>query len=224
MDMSQQTRLKAGEFNTDKSQAYLDNYESWFSRLRDKKVAVLELGVLDGGSLIMWSKYFKKGTIVGLDINDIRLPSSYKNIKVYKGLQQDYTLLQKMFQETAPKGFDIIIDDASHLGEQTSLSFKYLFNNCLRPSGIYVVEDWGTGYWSTYPDGKKFDNRKSAVGKVGRRGKFPSHEYGMVGFVKQLVDEQGMRDITSSFGVPPFRQSMFNKMIICPGQVAVFKT
>ncbi|HUV09939.1 MAG TPA: hypothetical protein VMX12_03105, partial [Acidimicrobiia bacterium] len=40
----------------------------------------------------------------------------------------------------------------------------------------YAIEDWGTGYWESWPDGAQFE---------------PDHTAGMVGFVKSLVDECG---------------------------------
>ena len=57
-------------------------------------------------------------------------------------------------RKTAPEGFDIIIDDASHFGDLTKIAFWHLLDNHLKPSGLYVIEDWGTGYWSDWPGGK----------------------------------------------------------------------
>jgi hypothetical protein len=57
-------------------------------------------------------------------------------------------------RKTAPEGFDIIIDDASHFGDLTKIAFWHLFDNHLKPSRLYVIEDWGTGYWSDWTDGK----------------------------------------------------------------------
>ena len=48
-------------------------------------------------------------------------------------------------RKTAPEGFDIIIDDASHFGDLTKIAFWHLLYNHLKPSGLYVIEDWGTG-------------------------------------------------------------------------------
>jgi len=59
-------------------------------------------------------------------------------------------------RKTAPEGFDIIIDDASHFGDLTKIAFWHLFDNHLKPSGLYVIEDWGTGYWSDWTDGKTY--------------------------------------------------------------------
>lgn len=62
-------------------------------------------------------------------------------------------------RKTAPEGFDIIIDDASHFGDLTKIAFWHLFDNHLKPSGLYVIEDWGTGYWSDWTDGKAYRPR-----------------------------------------------------------------
>lgn len=54
----------------------------------------------------------------------------------------------------APGGFDIIIDDSSHIGEFTKTAFWHLVDSHLKPGGIYAIEDWFTGYWDDWSDGK----------------------------------------------------------------------
>jgi hypothetical protein len=54
--------------------------------------------------------------------------------------------------------------------------------------------------------------------------KIKSHMRGIVGFVKQLVDEAGMDDITNpEWGTPPARGSKFKSMTISHGQVVIEK-
>ena len=69
--------------------------------------------------------------------------------------------MSRVANETAPDGFDIIIDDASHIGEFTKRSFWYLFDHHLKPGGLYVIEDWLTGYVDNWPDGKKLKHKMS---------------------------------------------------------------
>ena len=75
------------------------------------------------------------------------------------------------------------------------------------------VEDWGTGYWDCYADGSAY-----------RPG--VNHLAGMVGFIKELVDECGMGDIThASHGnkaIPP-RGPILSRLEIAPGHVFIFK-
>ncbi len=59
------------------------------------------------------------------------------------------TLLTRSRQQYAPEGFDVIIDDASHMGITSARSLQHLYRQHLRAGGTYVIEDWGTGYVPT---------------------------------------------------------------------------
>jgi hypothetical protein len=251
-------KIHARLYNTDKPSfdVYFRNYERFFGPLAGKPVHLLELGISAGGSLMLWRDYFRKGTIAGIDISPVRLDDPTGRIHAYQGLQQDRTLLDRVRRETAPEGFDIIIDDCSHIGEFTALSFWHLFDTHLKPGGLYVIEDWGTGYMRGTPDGKAYTPPRSvgafrsrlrpllesaasrpevtgrpAVSRVVRaamnrlvRMKFRSHMHGLVGFIKQLVDEAGMEDITHpAWGTPPARASKFKFIQISHGQVFIAK-
>jgi SAM-dependent methyltransferase len=253
-------RLDASSYDTDKAlhTHYLQKYEEHFKNLLDRDIRLLELGVFRGGSLLLWRDYFERGLIVGLDLNPVQLEDPGGRIRFYCGRQQDVKLLDKIARETAPEGFDVIIDDCSHIGELTRISFWHLFDNHLKPGGFYVIEDWSTGYWDNWFDGVGFRPRldlshnprafrcRSALLRLYRnslirrvplaqrflirlkkmvnRQQFRRHNYGMVGFIKELVDECGMSDITRpDFGNPPQRPSKFKEMRISPGQVFIVK-
>jgi hypothetical protein len=236
----------AAEHDTDKAAHlhYLEAYERHFASLRSMEMSLLELGIKKGGSLLMWRDYFPLGHIAGLDIEPATVPDDTGRIAIYQGMQQDTALLRRIADETAPNGFDIIIDDCSHIGVLARESFWYLFENHLRSGGWYVIEDWGTGYWDEWVDGvgyrnvpKRFSpplykaNRIAArmthaagslplIGSFIRSVKamivarqFTRHDYGMVGFVKELVDELGMPDRTHpEFGVGKPTASKFAEM------------
>lgn len=222
-------------FDTDKSLGYLKNYESFFSPLRSKKVSLLELGIYKGGSLLMWSKYFERGRIVGVDINEVNLKAS-KNVYTEKGDQRDAEFLKNLSEKYTDGGFDIIIDDASHFGNFTEASFLICFNQLLKPGGIYVIEDWGTGYWEDWPDGEKFiPSENHLIGKLRKPYKFAEnyekpqrvsyegHNVGMVGFVKQFVEELSLEDIKhSNKGLNKYSTDV-QGVFYAPGQVFIFK-
>jgi hypothetical protein len=249
--------------NTDKNETYLRSYERYFAPLKNDNICLLELGVLHGGSLLLWRDYFPNGTIVGVDMNPAEIDDETGRVQVYQGLQQDTSFLDHVRDDAAPDGFDIVIDDASHIGELTRISFWHLLDFHLKPGGIYVIEDWRTGYWDRYPDGKSYgwpkmeggvrDNMRrltdSLLVRLGKtsvasglhryliillekmrhhivyKRRFPSHDYGMVGFIKELVDELGMDMITNPArgSKLPQREPKFSRMEICPGQVFVIK-
>jgi len=200
------SQLPLDRYDTDKiANRYVEQYDSFLESWLDKKIVLLELGVLKGGSLLLWRDYFPLGTIVGVDIS---LPKQFKpteRVYLYEGSQADPEFLSRIANEMAPDGFDIIIDDASHIGELTKIAFWHLFDHHLKPNGLYVIEDWGTGYWGDWPDGKNLDLRSYAhpydalyrlsltiASKLRLKTPMRCHSYGMVGFIKQLVDEQAL--------------------------------
>lgn len=249
----------ANRYDTDKAEHthYLRNYEEFFGSLRDKEIRLLELGIKSGGSLLMWRDYFERGLVVGLDIEPVRLEDPTGRVRTFQGAQQDAALLDRVARETAPGGFDIIIDDCSHIGVLTRLSFWHLFDNHLKTGGVYVIEDWGTGYWDTWVDGAKYKaharghspvfyrltrafarlRQSRAAGRVPLAAKmfssakralvgrqYHSHDFGMVGFVKELIDELGAGDITNPrYGRGPQRKSKFREMRISPSHLFIVK-
>lgn len=211
----------ARSLDTDKTRSpgYIEQFERHFGALRDGAVKLLELGVFRGGSLLLWQAYFSRGLVVGLDMNENPFPQMPERVRFYQGSQDDSDLLDRIARECAPEGFDIVLDDASHVGNVTRASFGRLFERHLKRGGIYVVEDWGTGYWDSWPDGKSYrpaDPRRArsvhsraAISRGIRRAfrlspargmdgdpDFAAHNFGMVGFIKELVDEVGWQDIT----------------------------
>ncbi len=230
------TELSLEKYNSDKiSSGYLARYDIFFEDWIDKPVNLLELGVHRGGSLLLWHDYFLSGTITGVDI---KLPKDFEakeRIHLYEGSQTDTKFLSDVARRVAPNGFDIIIDDASHFGEFTKISFWHLFDNHLKPGGLYVIEDWGTGYWADWPDGRAIAQRSkpmldagsvmsNILSKVFPKRPLPSHDFGMVGFVKQLVDEQAACDVTrGSFQGKSTRSSRFHEITIAPSMVFVRK-
>jgi len=233
--------LSLEKYDSDKINSnYLKTYDPMFQSYVTKKIDLLELGIFRGGSLLLWRDYFPLGNIVGVDI---KLPEGFvpgERVQIFQGSQSDTDFLSQVSDAAAPDGFDIIIDDASHIGELTKTSFWHLFNYHLKPGGLYIIEDWGTGYWSDWPDGTSLNFDVYAQTKIkrshfwflvlriaGKLGvKFPMrhHSYGMVGLIKQLVDEQGASDVTRKKNKgKPKRSSRFESMTITQSIVFIRK-
>jgi SAM-dependent methyltransferase len=128
-------------------------YERYFDKFRDKNIVLFEIGVYEGESTKIFSRYFRNGTIIGVDLLPRAIDlSGFPNVVMRQGEQSDRGLLTNLANEFAPDGIDIVIDDASHVGYLSLKTFEILFGR-LKPGGLYVVEDWGTGYWNDWPDG-----------------------------------------------------------------------
>jgi len=234
-------QLNLEQYDSDKIKGgYLERYDELFDPLIDKKVVLLELGVLKGGSLLLWKDYFQQGTIVGVDLRPPKDFLPTERIHIYKGSQADKQFLSQVARETAPNGFDIIIDDASHIGHLTKVAFWHLFDNHLKPGGIYAIEDWGTGYWDDWPDGKTLDLNENngedniklfgmditnITKRFGIKKPWHCHSYGMVGLVKQLIDEQAAKDVTRGrLSGNAKRASKFESILVVPSIVFVRKS
>jgi hypothetical protein len=249
----------AAKYDTDKAvhTEYMRNYEHYFGALREREVRLFELGIREGGSLYLWRDYFERGQIVGLDVEAVQLEDASGRIRTYQGMQQDTALLDRIARENAPEGFDIIIDDCAHIGVLARASFWHLFEHHLKSGGLYVIEDWGTGYWDEWLDGVGYRRgprdlnpllyrstrivsraqQSRAIRRVPLAGKllsrlkaavlgaqYHSHDYGMVGFVKELVDELGMADITHpQMGRGAPRKSKFREMRLSPSHLFIVK-
>ena len=148
------------KYGTDKAtthsfnqRSFLDIYEKYFQLLKDKKVVLLEIGVLNGSSLEVWKEYFSSDSkIIGLDIDPSKSSLSKSNIEIVIGSQNDTNII-KNIKDHNKDGFDIIIDDGSHLNKLTIESFNLLFDS-IKPGGFYVIEDthctYGEEWWTDF--------------------------------------------------------------------------
>lgn len=138
---------------SDKWEHYLAIYDSAFARFiaRGQPVRLLEIGVQNGGSLQIWSKYLPRGSsVVGVDIDPAcaGFPTE-PNIAIRIGDASDAEALNRMLGDAR---FDIVVDDGSHRSEHVIATFKACFGR-LDPGGLYVVEDVHCSYWASHGGG-----------------------------------------------------------------------
>lgn len=131
---------------TDKNSSGLAQvYAHLFKNWRNKPVRVLEIGILQGGSMWYWAELFPhpETLIVGIDLQipPIALP---QNVRVHVCDQNDPASLQEVAAQYGP--FDLIVDDGCHFTTETRTCFTTLFP-AVKVGGSYVIEDWAVGYW-----------------------------------------------------------------------------
>jgi hypothetical protein len=132
------------EHGTDKwgPHFYTPVYRELFSKLRDREIRLLEIGVggydiktLGGASLAMWADYSLNGQITGIDNAEKRLDLSPR-VKLFRGSQEDPAFLKQVCSERGP--FDIVIDDGSHVPKHVVGSFHVLFPS-LADGGLHIL-------------------------------------------------------------------------------------
>jgi hypothetical protein len=176
---------------------YLPIYERLLAPMRKRAFTLLELGVWGGHSLEMWRDAFPRATIIGVDLAPLDLHLGHR-VHIIRGDQADAALMRRIRKDLAPGGFDVIIDDASHIGITTAQSLKALYMEHLCPGGLYCIEDWGTGYLTDWHDGGRIafpvdieylDSAATSMQDgVAAPIPIPSHDIGVVGVVKRLID------------------------------------
>lgn len=145
------------QFKTDKGTAhsYIDWYEDTFSERRTEQFSVLEIGVLFGGSLKMWEKYFENSQIYGIEdfsqkdgqwhyqyepvdgdavMEEI---NSHERITLFNFDCESPTSIKENLQDLS---FDIILDDANHKLSQQMKNFENYYPY-INDGGIYICED-----------------------------------------------------------------------------------
>ena len=133
--------------------SYLEVYERAFSGLRESALSMLEVGVQNGGSLEIWSRYFPHAqAIVGCDVNPdcARLAFGDPRIRLVIGNVNSPEALRAIRSHCA--SFDIILDDGSHLPRDIVFTFLNYFP-ALKPGGLYLIEDLHCSYWPKWGGG-----------------------------------------------------------------------
>ena len=179
---------------------YFDIYERHFSRFRNKKMVIIEIGVCGGGSLAMWKDFFgKECQVIGIDIDPQCKNHEADGIEIFIGSQDDPALIDQIFKKYPE--VDIVLDDGSHMMNHMISSFQLMYER-LQPNGIYMVEDTHTCYWPEYGGGVK------------QEGSFME-------FVKDKQDELNAFHTREVLPVSMFTQS--TDCIACYDSIVVFE-
>lgn len=124
-------------------ESYLHIYERYLEPLRGMPIKLLELGVRNGNSLRMWKEYFPSAQIYGVDFIPSCKQQEEDRIEILIASQDDDIRLGALADRAG--GFDVVLDDASHINHLTHTSFRILFPR-LKPRGFYIMEDLGMSW------------------------------------------------------------------------------
>jgi hypothetical protein len=207
-------RTYSGDVGTKNPWYYL-RYDDFFRGNNFKPTGILEVGVHKGESTKVFAQAFPHAKIVALDLNrysDVDF-AAFPNVTYLQANQTDAARLHQIIQCEFSSGFDLVIDDASHVGAFSKMTFDAVFPQ-LNPGGIYIVEDWGTGYWDDFTDGSRFQEYPLTFHDSNIPRRLPSHDFGMVGFVKSLVDMTSESDIRLRQSDPVKHKSRIEKLEI----------
>lgn len=151
-------------YGTDKAEyhEFTEFYNEYFEKVASltPNPKILEVGILDGGSLKMYDEFFQgKARILGVDTAEKgSLFVKHPNITSMRGDILNPDCIEKIQRftfaegDSSLEGFDIIIDDGGHTMEQQQKSLLNLWK-FLKPGGYFIIEDLHTSALEEYnPD------------------------------------------------------------------------
>lgn len=131
---------KCDESHSFRGESYLHIYDRYLHHLCTKPISLLELGVKTGASLRMWKEYFPLAQIHGVDLDPGCASHAEDRISVHILSQDDEEGLTALASSVG--GFDVVLDDCSHINVLTLASQRILFPY-VKPGGFYIIEDLG---------------------------------------------------------------------------------
>ena len=177
--------FKESKYSTIKYKNYFSIYSKLFEKYVNKKITFVEIGILNGGSLFVWKKYFgKNAKIIGIDLNPNAKKFEKYGFKIFIGDQADPKFWKNFFKRE--NNIDIILDDGGHTNKQQIITTNSCIPN-INNGGMLVIEDTHTSYQ------KEFNN--------------PS-KYSFINYSKKIID-----DINYRFPkLGSFKNSLNNKI------------
>jgi spermidine synthase len=138
-------KYKKGDWpDKDSVHSYIDVYEEILAPYRHTAKNILEIGLMSGESLRMWTEYFD-GKVYGMDCSetpidglaDLRpiIAEGKHNICIGDATSQEY--VERFFSDIK---FDVIIEDASH----QLMHQLQIYDNVkdkMNKGGIMIIED-----------------------------------------------------------------------------------
>ena len=135
--------------------SYLNVYEDKLRHYQKLPIKFCEIGIMNGGSLEIFSKYFSSAELIlGCDIDPKckKLHFGEPNVKFVVGDVNNEKIKHQIIQHSK---FDIIIDDGSHQSDDIIKTFCNYFKH-LKHEGVYIIEDLHCSYQREYKGGLFF--------------------------------------------------------------------
>ena len=149
---------------------YFEVYDQIFEKFRDKKITFVEVGVLNGGSLEMWKKYFHpESRIIGIDLNPECKKFEKNGIEIFIGDQSDQKFWDNFFKQVG--NIDILLDDGGHLSHQQIITTVKSIKN-INDGGLLLVEDVHASYMENFNNIRKrtfIDFSKKLIDDVNKK-------------------------------------------------------
>ena len=143
------------EHRTTKWSSYLPVYQELLARYVNKPITIVEIGILNGGSLFMWRELLgPDARIIGIDNNPGAKALEAEGFEIFIGNQACTLFWAEFF--AAVGAVDVIIDDGGHTNKQQIETLEACLDN-INDGGMLITEDTHTSYMSHFGNPSKFN-------------------------------------------------------------------
>ena len=153
-----------------KHSSYFQVYEEILGKYRNTSITFVEIGVLDGGSLFMWRKFFGDAArIIGIDLNPNAMRWTVEGFEIFIGSQEDPNFWKSVFDSVGP--VDVVLDDGGHSNSQQIITAHSVLPH-IRDGGALIVEDVHASYMRDFGNPSKYSfisYSKKAVDRINSR-------------------------------------------------------
>jgi len=179
-----------------KHSSYFQVYDELLSKYKNRPITFVEIGVLNGGSLFMWRKFFgPDARIIGIDINPVARRWAADGFEIYIGSQSDGAFWDNFFSSVGD--VDVVLDDGGHTNEQQIITAQKCIPH-IKDNGMLVVEDVHASYLPSFGNPSK---------------------YSFINYVKFLIDGVNSRFPLVSISANPLNKIVYSicifESIVC---------
>lgn len=137
-----------------KVSSYFPVYDLIIGKFRGGAITLVEIGVAEGGSLLMWRRFLGPGSrIIGVDLDPAAVRMREKGFEIFIGDQASPEFWRNFFAEVGD--IDVLIDDGGHTNKH-QISTVELCLDHIKDGGVMLTEDVGTSYLPEYGNPSRF--------------------------------------------------------------------
>lgn len=153
-----------------KHSSYFQVYQEVLEKYRNRSITFVEIGVLDGGSLFMWRKFFGDAArIIGIDLNPDAMKWAEAGFEIFIGSQEDSKFWQSFFDSVG--SVDVVLDDGGHSNSQQIITAHSVLPH-IRDGGTLLVEDVHASYMRDFGNPSRYSfisYSKKAIDRINSR-------------------------------------------------------
>jgi Methyltransferase domain len=128
--------------------SYFPVYEQVLKEFVGQRVTLVEIGVLDGGSLFLWRTLLgPQVRIIGIDANPATKALEEQGFEIFIGDQASEDFWAAFYHTVGP--IDILIDDGGHTNRQQIVTLRASLDH-VRDNGLMIFEDVHASYMADF--------------------------------------------------------------------------